>query len=129
MADGLTAGAEVLADEMARNFGSEGGGVVGKTATGRNVYKAAPPGKFPGIRTGNLRNSIAYQAATPAEMIAYAGCAPGQIDRYGYWLEYGTSKMAARPWAKRSLYKSLDRIVGAIRAKAKSSMVERVGAT
>lgn len=102
VARGLTEGANVLADRMVRNFGTEGGGVVRKTRKGRNVYKAAPPGAFPGIRTGNLRRSIIYKAATEKSMVSSAGCTAGQVDRYGYFLEYGTSKMAARPWAMRS---------------------------
>jgi hypothetical protein len=130
-AAGLNAAAPVLADKMARNFGTEGGGVVGadqspltggptkgrKRKRGRARYTAAPPGAFPGVRTGNLRNSIAFSRATPARLVAAAGTnlarAPRavggkplsarDVDRYGLYLEFGTSKMAARPWALRTL--------------------------
>lgn len=109
VAVGLTAGAKVIADEMRRNMGSEGGGVVGKTPTGRNIYKASPPGAFPGIRTGNLRRSIMHVGATAANLISSAGSAAGKQDRYGLWLEYGTRKMAPRPWILRSFNRAKDR--------------------
>jgi hypothetical protein len=132
-AAGLNAAAVMLADRMARNFGSEGGGVVGADASplaggprtgrrrrkgrGRARYASAPPGAFPGVRTSNLRNSIAFSRATPARLVAAAGTnlsrsprkvdgkvlSARDVDRYGLYLEFGTSKMAARPWALRTL--------------------------
>ena len=59
LAPALEAGLEAYAidvqTEIMSNFGSEGGGVVGQTSTGRNIYQAAPPGKYPGVRSGRLR--------------------------------------------------------------------------
>jgi len=119
VAKGLTAGAALLSDTMARNMGSEGGGVVGKTKTGRNIYKASPPGRFPGIRTGNLRNSITYEAATASHLTSVAGTTVGKADKYGMFLEFGTSKMAARPWALRSFNQNKTRIVSVMNVVAR----------
>jgi hypothetical protein len=131
-AAGLNAAAPYLADKMARNMGSEGGGVVGadvsplaggptsgrKRKKGRARYIASPPGAFPGVRTSNLRNSMAFKRATPANLSAAAGTnlarspragadgkplSPNDVDRYALFLEFGTSKMAARPFLLRTL--------------------------
>ena len=112
VAAGLTAGAMELASEMRRNMGSEGGGVIGKGGKSgkRNIYAAAPPGHFPGIRTGQLRRSIMHTDATAKDLTASAGSASGKQDRYGLWLEYGTSKMAARPWILRSFNRAKDKV-------------------
>ena len=74
-----------MADEMRRNMGREGGGVVGKGGKGgkRNIYESAPPGAFPGIRTGQLRRSIMHTSATASRLVSSAGSASGKQDRYG----------------------------------------------
>lgn len=134
---GATDAAAVVADKMARNFGTEGGGVIGPDGKLINVlsakrdlakrrkfkarqrYAAAPPGAYPGVRTGHLRRSITYVGpdASGVPGLALAGTAV----RYGRYLEFGTmgfpdiqedgkgghrtvagQRMAARPWAMRS---------------------------
>lgn len=152
-AAGLNAAAPVLADRMARNFGSEGGGVVGadlsplaggpthgrRRRRGRDRYVSAPPGAFPGVRTGNLRNSIAYSRATPARLVAAAGTnlaraprsaggkAPSarDVDRYGLYLEFGTSKMAARPWALRTLRENQRQLFSVFLGAARRHMAQK----
>lgn len=126
VAVGLTAGAKVIADEMRRNMGSEGGRPLGRTnivsfttKSGKSVqfktkkrftlYESAPDGAFPGVRTGNLRRSIMHTDATASNLISSAGSAAGKQDRYGLWLEYGTRKMAPRPWILRSFNRAKDR--------------------
>lgn len=127
VAVGLTAGAEVVADEMRRNMGSEGGrplgrtdvvafttrsgnGIVFKVKKRFTLYAAAPEGAFPGIRTGQLRRSIMHTDATARNLTASAGSASGKQDRYGLWLEYGTRKMAPRPWILRSFNRAKDKV-------------------
>lgn len=134
---GAEAATDVLADQMRRGMGSEGGGVVGAElsplmggpATGRRRrrrgvlrYHPAPPGAYPGVRLGNLRRSIGRTPGvrvTRTQVRARAGvrrsgfyvhgtameraAPPWLIERYALWLEFGTSRMAARPWALRSL--------------------------
>jgi hypothetical protein len=85
---------------MKETFGSMGGAVVGQTASGRNVYEPAPPGSPPGVRTGYLRRSIQF-----SEVINYSADIGTNL-AYGYFLEYGTDKMRARPWTHRALNKA-----------------------
>ena len=111
---GLTAAAMVMADQAVRNFGTEGGGVAGasrsplaggptrnrRRTTGRARYIAAPAGRFPGVRTGLLRNSISF--ASPESLGSPLRAAFGTALKYGRHLEFGTSRMASRPWIIRS---------------------------
>lgn len=112
---GLTAAAAVMANQAVENFGSEGGGVLGSghkidPATGKRKgklyrrgkarYIPSPPGSFPGIRTSNLRNSIAF--VSPESLGTPLHAAYGTRVKYGRHLEFGTSKMPARPWAIRT---------------------------
>ena len=85
---------------------SVGGAQIKRTS--RNVYFASPPGSFPGVRTGLLRNSIDFEAATAESLYALVGT--GQ--KNGRWQEFGTMhknqhgalvRMPARPWCKRTL--------------------------
>lgn len=87
---GLTAAALVLQGRIKRNFGSEGGRVIGKTHTGKNIYGAAPVGRFPGVRTGRLRQSI------------YAAPATKGVAKVGTNVRYGRFVDRARPWLRRS---------------------------
>jgi HK97 gp10 family phage protein len=56
----------------------------------------APAGGAPAIRTGNLRRSIQSQIVGNTVLV-------GSVADYSRFLEYGTSKMAARPFLQRSL--------------------------
>jgi hypothetical protein len=112
---GITWGAAVLQQQMKYNFGSQGGGVIGVSRTGRNIYEAAPEGAFPGIRSARLWRSISIQWLEPRgggtnRMTARVGTNV----LYGRYLEEGTRRMPARPWAWRSYKMSLSRIRRAI---------------
>lgn len=50
------------------------------------------PGGPPGVDIGTLWNSITWEPTAPRERTISDG-----VD-YGIYLEYGTEKMAARPW-------------------------------
>ncbi len=115
---GLTAAAAVMADTAARNFGTEGGGVAGASASpltggptsgrtrvrGSARYFSSPPGAFPGVRTGMLRNSVAF--ASPDSLGTPLHAAYGTAVKYGRMLEFGTSRMPARPWIVRSAFQA-----------------------
>ncbi len=123
---GLVVAAEVLAARMILNMGSEGGGVVGKTSTGRNIYAPSPPGAFPGVRRGGgggLTSAIGY---TPPEGLTISVGADSRAP-HGYFLEVGTSTMAARPWAMRSFRESAPALNKAFRAGMRAEFTRRVG--
>jgi hypothetical protein len=70
---------------------------------GRNIYYSAPPGAYPGVRTGTLRRSMSYgrswDSATPGLMYMRVGTNVF----YGRLLEKGTGEMRPRPWANKSV--------------------------
>ena len=84
--DGLFAAAVVAASNAARNFGSEG--------------NPGPRGGFPGVRTGNLRNSV---LAIHPRMYKPGVAAFGTRVMYGRYLEYGRHH---RPWIRRTARES-----------------------
>lgn len=134
-------GAARVQGVMKKNFGSEGGGVIGyktrsgfvaredrtKGTRGRQVFESSPPGSYPGVRTGTLRRSIAVEY-DPASLRAKVGSSLGLQyrekgpARYGYLLEFGTSKMPARPWALRSFMGVRDRVVNRIHDRVRRDM-------
>ena len=78
---------------------------------GKEVYPGAPPGTFPATRSGNLRNSMTTSTADAANLVSSFGVYGGAkkaphvtvkgtgTKGYAGYLEFGTSKMKARPWA------------------------------
>lgn len=111
---GVTETAGRLAEKMRLNIGIQG--------PPRSV-----PGAFPRMDTRTLRESVDSTKATPSSLVAYAGVDKSAgynktIANYGgafehgsfshsnvtandvgLWLEFGTSKMAPRPWILRTL--------------------------
>lgn len=81
-AKGLNACSELLAQEMKAGMGRHG-------TPGR-------PGGFPGIRTGALQRSI--YALKASERNLQVGAGSRLRRRYPNYLQYGTRRMAARPW-------------------------------
>lgn len=109
---GLQRAGIVLQGEMIRRMGSEGGGVKRRTKKGRNVYRAAPPGAFPGVRTGLLRRSITSRLSGDLDgrAVRIRAARVGTNVFYGRLLERGTSRMAARPWAMKSVGLARDKL-------------------
>lgn len=100
---GVVAAAAAAAQEASSSMGSEGGGVLRKTKRGRNVYYAAPAGKYPGIRTGLLRRSITFRRGRGSMEAQF-----GTTVKYGRFLEFGWmtpsgTHVPARPWARRTV--------------------------
>lgn len=84
----LAAGSEVQT-QMQRNISATKG--------------PSAPGDFPGFQTRNLTLSVTTERVTPNRVRM------GSPVFYGRFLEYGTSKMAARPWVVRSFMMAKDR--------------------
>ena len=64
------------------------------------------PGNPPAPDTGNLRNSIRYEIhAEPRSPYGVVGTTQ-KDPPYGEYLEYGTSKVAPRPWLRPAMEKN-----------------------
>ena len=64
------------------------------------------PGNPPAPDTGNLRNSIRYEIhAEPRSPYGVVGTTQ-KDPPYGQYLEYGTSKVAPRPWLRPAMEKN-----------------------
>lgn len=121
----LRAAAEVVRDAMeaAAPVGTRGFDSIreGKTRRGTKfTYRAVHV-------PGTLRRNIIVQqggkgklAKSDTENAFYVG--PSWVGFYGYFLEYGTSKMAARPFARRSFDGSREDAMKAAAAVAASKL-------
>lgn len=66
--------------------------------TGRDPSK---PGEPPKVRTGNLRANVDFAVQRTATGVSgFVGVRKGVAGKYAFWLEVGTSKMAARPYLR-----------------------------
>jgi len=66
--------------------------------------RASAPGQAPAVQTGRLRASLHWLTKTLSRLI-------GTNLPVGFFLEVGTSKMAARPYLRPSFKKNAQRIV------------------
>jgi len=65
----------------------------------KTLYTASKPGEPPAVATGRLRQSISTKVEGDTGIV-------GTDIEYGKELEYGTSKVAARPWLRISFEKA-----------------------
>ena len=78
------------------------------------VTSPSPPGGPPGVDTGRLRTSITHEVEeTINEIVGRVGT---NLD-YAIFLEYGTSRMAARPFLRPGLAKNIPAIKQLFRRK------------
>ncbi len=77
-----------------------------------SFYTASAPGEAPATRLGDLKKSIhAVVEDEDGSVVGYVGIPKGEkADEYGPALEYGTSKIAARPWLRPSFEKSEEKV-------------------
>jgi len=82
----------------------------GRSRAGTGVwYTASAPGESPANRLNGLRSSVNYAiSGDDRKLIGDVGTKLG----YGGTLEYGTHRMSARPWLKKSFENVLDSILG-----------------
>ena len=91
---------EGTAKEIMRDTITDPGIVYGKRG-----HHPSKPGNPPAVDTGTLRQSISHSIEVQnGKAIGYVGSTIKNPE-YPKWLEYGTSKMAPRPWLSTSLIK------------------------
>ena len=83
-------------------------GRIYERSAGRNLsptHQASAKGEAPAVDTGALVNSI--KVVQPKPNFGYVGT----DIQYGFWLEYGTTRMGPRPWLNPSLLENRDKII------------------
>ena len=108
---------------QAQRDGLEAGARIVETRVKIALSGPSPsaPGEPPGLDTGFLRNSVQVDSVTPTEAII----AP-HTD-YAEFLEFGTSRMAARPFMRPALDENEAEIIRAVEATV-AAFVESVRA-
>lgn len=79
-------------------------------------HRASAPGEFPKTDTGRLVSSI-FAEVDMSSLVADVGT----DIRYGPFLEFGTSKMAARPWLQPSFDERKEAIAARFRAAGEAA--------
>lgn len=79
--------------------GSKTGRTYKKSSPNR-LHRASAPGEAPASDTGRLAGSIDSVKLTP---LSYE---VGTLLKYGEWLEFGTTKIAERPWLRPSVQRA-----------------------
>ena len=103
---GLYASAKKVEADAKRSIAGSAGKMGGRFYKRRGVlHQASAPGEPPSTDTGRLVNSISGELDTraPGEANVKAG---GGIVKYARFLEFGTAKMAARPFLFPALEKN-----------------------
>lgn len=96
-------------------------GIQRGPATGavrRDGSRASAPGQFPMSDTGRLANSVEFNLPTAGRLMGEVGT--NVI--YGRYLEFGTSRMAARPW----LLPSFEKAKVGVEARLKKAIEARI---
>lgn len=90
--DGLRAVAVEASERAAASMPGAGAAAAVPAGGTRLEYVSSDAGRPPGVRTGNLKNSMGFARIGPLSW------AMGTSVRYGFWLERGTSRMRPRPF-------------------------------
>lgn len=112
-------GQEVV-NQLKQDLSKGGTGVARKR--GGVTHRASKPGAAPAVDTGALRASYQYRVFTAGQNSAY--CLVGTNLEYAPFLEFGTSRMAARPHLRPAVEKVIAKAPGIFAseiAKAQSS--------
>lgn len=78
-----------------------------KRRAARFLWQASAPGEAPRKRTGTLQKSVASEVSIGADELVIR---VGSNVPYARFLEYGTAKMAARPWLRPGMAEAKDRL-------------------
>ena len=85
----------VLQTQGLAKIGIQRGPKSGRTYQRGNItHQASAPGQYPATDTGRLASSVMIDLPTPGGLTGRVGTNV----QYGPMLEFGTSRMAARPW-------------------------------
>jgi HK97 gp10 family phage protein len=87
-------------------------------AVRRDGSRASAPGQFPMSDSGRLANSVEFNLPTAGRLMGEVGT--NVI--YGRYLEFGTSRMAARPW----LLPSFEKAKVGVEARLKKAIEARI---
>jgi HK97 gp10 family phage protein len=120
----LYASAKKVEAEAKRSIAE--GGKTGRTYTrGGITHRASAPGEAPATDTGRLVNSITGELVKDkgGEAEVRAG---GGVVNYARALEFGTTKMAARPFLFPALEKSKGWIKGRLDAAVRKAAIDSV---
>lgn len=99
--------------------GIQRGPASGRTyKRGTVTHKASAPGQFPMSDTGRLAANVEFEVANKSRKVAVVGT----NIQYGAFLEFGTSKMAARPWLMPSFRKASEGVAKELKAKLEGRM-------
>lgn len=107
------AGGMVIQAGMKRRI-TQGGKTGQLYSRGRKMHQASAPGEAPASDTGALANSIITQISQSTA--DYAESETGPTMEYGGMLEYGTSRVKARPYGRPTLDEDADKIQAAMEA-------------
>jgi len=84
--------------------------IDGSKSYGKHNHHPSMAGSPPAVDTGMLRKSITHDVEQDgSRVVGRVGSTIGNPP-YGAYLEYGTSKMAARPWLQPALKKNSTKI-------------------
>jgi phage gpG-like protein len=85
----------VLQTQGLAKIGIQRGPKSGRTYQRGNItHQASAPGQYPATDTGRLASSVMIDLPVPGGLTGRVGTNV----QYGPMLEFGTSRMAARPW-------------------------------
>lgn len=84
----------------------------------RRTHQASSPGEYPATDTGRLAGAVAFELPRGETAIATVGTNL----QYGRHLEFGTSRMAARPWLLPSFEKAKADVIGTLRKRLEAKL-------
>ena len=100
----LKKAALVVVRSVKESFG--GTDIIGATKAEREADRSKP-GEPPHVQTGFLKKNIAFELIGSDTAIVGAN----EAVKYAYWLEYGTSKMEARPYLRPAVIRERKKIL------------------
>lgn len=94
-------------NEVLQTLSGNRSGRTYKVPGTQKIYTASSPGEPPASATGALRQSITFEVEGEGKKIIGR---VGSNTKYAPMLEFGTSRMAARPWLRKSFEQSEQKV-------------------